>query len=336
MDMPAFYDDKAELTDDARSTNPFPPIRAQKQAATTVATADSQVGLHWESCTYLPPSIPKVCKSLTLAVVSIQPFRSEIKLIIAHYLTPSSPRELNISHRDRTTILPALQHTTHPSALSPIQCLVADTLRGRSHPNFVRWSLCNGNRPRVFFLRAFATWWLFVACACWVVLILSDRSRWIRVAIAPILWFGTTNMIAAAQGLCVLLHRRHTREVRPWELLPDEKVALVSDAAPPGSAATTSYPEPGTVEKGFSQPQSSKRSRLRALGPANDFRGEPWVERWRRTCWLRRLALRKVRVRDEALRVMQSRLVIQAELWSLLVTVPIVAGVVACPVVGLY
>ena len=331
MDVTAFYDDKPEIADDALSATIFPPPRTHEQAAAAVAAANAQAGLRWESCMPFTHIFPALLSVLTpRRAVSIQPLRAECTLIAAHYLTPSSPRELNLSHRTRAHVLHALQHTTHPSAFTPVLALVAAMLRAHAHPNFVRWSLCNGNRPRILFLRAFASWWLAVAVALALILILSHCSRWIRIAVAPILWFGTTNMIAAAQGLCVLLHRKHTREVHPWELLPDE-TASARDVPTPGSAM--SFPDPD-LEKGASPPGLGPR--LRALGPANAFDGEPWVARWRTTGWLRKLALREVRVREEALRVMQNRLVRQAEAWALLVTVPVVVGVVACPVVGLY
>ena len=72
------------------------------------------------------------------------------------------------------------------------------------------------------------------------------------------------------------------------------------------------------------------------FGPSNAYEHEPWVERWRRTGWVRKLSLRKVWVKEEGLRILQNRIVRQAELIGVLVTVPVTVGVVACPVVGLY
>ena len=74
-----------------------------------------------------------------------QPFRTEINRIVNHYLAPGAPRELNLSHDDRATVLRALQYTTHPSALNLVKRMLDTTLRNQSHPNFVRWSICNGN-----------------------------------------------------------------------------------------------------------------------------------------------------------------------------------------------
>ena len=75
-----------------------------------------------------------------------QPFRTEIDRIVNHYLAPGAPRELNLSHDDRATVLHALQYTTHPSAFNLVKIRLDATLRNQSHPNFVRWSICNGNK----------------------------------------------------------------------------------------------------------------------------------------------------------------------------------------------
>ena len=52
--------------------------------------------------------------------------------------------------------------------------------------------------------------------------------------------------------------------------------------------------------------------------------------------WIRKLNVRKVWVKEEGLRILQNKIVMQAHIWGVLVTVPFVVVVVACPVVGLY
>lgn len=43
-----------------------------------------------------------------IVLVTIQPFRSEINRVISHYLAPGAPRELNISHKNRTACVRCL------------------------------------------------------------------------------------------------------------------------------------------------------------------------------------------------------------------------------------
>lgn len=40
--------------------------------------------------------------------------RDEMNRVMRQYLAFTSPRELNLSHKDRALCLHALQHTTHP------------------------------------------------------------------------------------------------------------------------------------------------------------------------------------------------------------------------------
>ena len=293
----------------------------------------------------------------------------------AHYILAGAPRELNLSHKDRSTLLNALSETTHPSAFSPVLELTTMMLRNHSHPNFVRWSLCNGNKPRVLFLRSFAVWWLTVSVVLSLTLILSNKSRWLRIVVLPVMWFGITNMVAASKGLCVLLHRMHTREVHPWEIdtkahgedaskgwlerkkgakqsKEDSKTLAIHLKPPTLAGANNAYsnlPSPplnardpdkngfeSDVEALSMLSGSTLAGKMAAFGPTNTFSHEPWVMRWRNRAWWRKLRLRKVWVREEGLRLMQNRIVIQAELWATMITIPTIVGIVACPVVGLY
>ena len=299
--------------------------------------------------------------------VAKQPFRREISQITTHYILPGAPRELNISHRDRTTLLAALSKTTHPSAFGPILELTTLTLRNHSHPNFVRWSICNGNKPRVLFLRSFAVFWLVIGMVMALTLILSSKSRWIRIAIAPMIWFGTVNLVAAARGLCVLLFRRSTREVHPWEIgIPmtnegrsrnptplESNGQLIINLKPRNdkhgqnpsptlkpldsnghSAAVTPF---DTDLEALSVLSGRTLSvKLEPFGPSNNYHNQSWVERWRKTPWIRKLALKKVWVKEEGLRILQNKIILQAHMWGVIIMIPFVAAIVACPEVGLY
>ncbi|MCJ1441089.1 MAG: hypothetical protein MMC23_001575 [Stictis urceolatum] len=299
--------------------------------------------------------------------ITDQPFRDEISQIITHYLLPSSPRELNLSHKARAALLHALHRTTHPSALSSIEDITCLTLRHHAHPNFIRWSLCNGNKPRVFFLRSMAVAWLILFTLSTLLLILSSKPRWFRIALAPVLWVGMTNLIAAARGLCVLLHRLHTREIHPWELdsarsstpalnKSDAKFAEELAGGHRGdagsysskaelfrsSASLTAVPseraslEVIDLEARPAAPAKSVSLMLSPFGPGNTFEGEEWVRKWGSMGYWQRIRLRKVWVKEEGLRLMQNKIVRQAELWALITTVLVEIGVVFCPVVSVY
>ena len=57
-----------------------------------------------------------------------------------------------------------------------------------------------------------------------IVLTLSRASRWWRIFEAPVWWLGISTMVAAYKGLCVILHKRHARNLHPWEQNIDSEV----------------------------------------------------------------------------------------------------------------
>ena len=254
-----------------------------------------------------------------------QPFRFEINRVLNHYIAPGSPRELNLSHNDRAIVLRALEHTTHPSALTLVKRMLDSTLRNQSHPNFVRWSICNGNKQWTFALRAFAITNITIGFAIAIVLTLSKYSRWWRIFAAFEWWFGTTNIIAASQGLCVLLHRMHTRQYHAWETKDytnDDDEAMLKG-----------------LDISFINYESTKSRwpvKMEVFGPANNYDGEPWVDHYARKSWWRKLFERRIPVRENGLKSIQNRMIRQAEAWALLITIPLTIAFVAIPKGNLY
>lgn len=254
-----------------------------------------------------------------------QPFRSEINRIVNHYIAPGSPRQLNISHHDRATVLKALEHTTHPSALTVVKRMLDSTLRNQSHPNFVRWSICNGNKEWTLGLRVFAIANITIGFVIAIVLTLSKYSRWWRIFAALEWWFGTTNIIAASQGLCVLLHRMHTRQYHAWETKDytdeDEEAMLKG------------------LDINFINYESTKSKwpvKMEVFGPANNYAGEPWVVQHSQKRWWKKLFEKRIPVRENGLKSIQNRMIRQAEAWALLITIPLTIAFVAIPKGNLY
>ncbi|MCJ1420449.1 hypothetical protein MMC32_006806 [Xylographa parallela] len=270
---------------------------------------------------------------------SIQPLRDDIRRIVANYIEPGSDRELNLSHRDRHNIMQRLQHTTHPSAFAPIVEIISMTLRNQSHPNFIRWSMCNGNRPRVIALRGIAICVILVTTTVGVILAVSRAARWYRILCLPFLWFGIANIVASYKGLCILLYRRNTRESRPWELDGSDTTLLEQGRAhsslpptPPYTRTPTpSVPSVKTYDRDFSS-SSFFDDRLSTLGPSNkNFREEQWYRRWTHRPWWRKLRIKKLKVQEEGLRLMQEKIVKQADWWATIVAIPLIIVLVALP-----
>ena len=136
--------------------------------------------------------------------VTIQPFRDEIARIISIYIADGSPRQLNLSAKERSTLLHALANTTHPTTLRPVVHTVEWSLRHQAHPNFIRWTICNGNRPRVIFARGLGIGGIVAGVVVAVLITLSDAGRGWRVLSACAFMIGISTLIAAWKGMCVV------------------------------------------------------------------------------------------------------------------------------------
>jgi len=242
---------------------------------------------------------------LKLKPFTIQPYRDEINRIITTYIASDSPRELNLSAPDRHAVMHALQGTTHPSAFRSVVTTVEYTLRKQSHPNFIRWTICNGNRPRVVFARGLGVAGIVGGFLADLLITLSHASRPWRVI--PFLgWFiGISTLIAAWKGMCVVLHGMHHRHVRPWELFSDE-------------------PDDVLDEK-----MASKESFLSQS--TNSFEDEPWIARYGKRNIIRKVFDREVWIREPALRQIQDTIFLQAILGAFVLSAIFVGIFCAVP-----
>lgn len=299
--------------------------------------------------------------------VTIQPFRSEINRVISHYLAPASPRELNISHRTRSAVLHALQHTTHPTALTLVKDIVEAALRGQSHPNFIRWSICNGNKPRVLFVRNSGILHVVAAVILGTLLVLSSASRWWRVLCFPLFFVGIGIGIAAHKGLCVIIHKSHCRALRPWEQFGD----VETGGERGGGATSENLNDDSTsiyishnihadeeaafghshihnnkndinnnnnvsTDDVYSLSQRSKKAiSLDTFGTSNSYGHELWVDRYRKQGLLKRIFAKQIWVQDQTVRLIQDRIVLHSHAWSLICSVPLTALFLALPVAGI-
>lgn len=236
----------------------------------------------------------------------MQPYRDEINRIISTYIAEGSPRELNISARERTTVLHALQNTTHPSAFRPITTSVEYTLRRQAHPNFIRWTICNGNRPRVIFARGLGVGGIVGGFLADLLITLSGVSRAWRV-LPFLLWFiGIATLVAAWKGMCVVLHGMHHRHVRPWELFADD-------------------PEDEAIkEKRLSEDSLQSQT-------SNSFESEPWVPQYKKRNIIRKVFDREIWIDEPALRQIQDTIFLQAVLGSFLLSAIFVGIFCAVP-----
>ncbi|KAI0838183.1 hypothetical protein F5Y06DRAFT_287321 [Hypoxylon sp. FL0890] len=231
---------------------------------------------------------------------TIQPFRAEINRVISTYIMEDSPRQLNLSDRERKCLVQALAYTTHPSALRSVVRSVENTLRRQAHPNFIRWTICNGNPARVLFAKGLGIGLIACATIGAFILTLSSSGRGWR-ALFAIGWvIGIATLIAAYKGMCVVLHGLHHRHVRPWELF---------DSPSPSPTDESELEEQGKGAKGNS---------FDSFGSSNSYEDEPWVVRYERRGIVRKVFDREVWIQEPALRQIQDVIFVQSMLAALL------------------
>lgn len=218
-----------------------------------------------------------------------------------------APRQLNLSAKERDATLHALAYTTHPSACRLAIKVIENSLRQQAHPNFIRWSICNGNPARVFFARALGVGLIVIAFVAAILITLSHAGRGWR-ALAAIGWvLGISTLVAAYKGMCVVLHGMHHRHVRPWELFVDEE----------------------------SDDEQGKTS-FESFGTTNSFESEPWVIKYEKRNIVRKVFDREVWIEEPALRTIQDTIFLQAMLCAVLLAGVFTAIFVAIPKHGYF
>ena len=220
-----------------------------------------------------------------------------------------APRQLNLSSREQKATLQALAYTTHPSAFRIVARSIESTLRQQAHPNFIRWSICNGNPARVFFARGLGVSLIALSLAAAIVLTLS-RARRGYAALAAIGWvLGISTLVAAWKGMCVVLHGMHHRHVRPWELFVDEE----------------------QLDTFSSEGGKSTKDSFDSFGSTNSYEDEPWVVKYQKRNVIRKIFDREVWIQEPALRQIQDTIFVQSMLCALLAAGALTAIFVAVP-----
>lgn len=228
--------------------------------------------------------------------LTVQPYREEINRIISIYIADGGSRQLNLASKERTTLLHALQNTSHPSAFQEVITTVEWSLRCQAHPNFIRWTICNGNRPRVLFARGLGIGGIVAGFLVAIFLTLSTAGRAWRVLSMIGFFIGISTLIAAWKGMCVVLHGMHHRHLRPWELFASDD-------------------EPENYDT-----KLASMDTLGSHGSSNSWEDEPWVAKYEKRNVVRKIFDREVWIQEPALRQIQDTIFVQAIVGALVLS----------------
>ncbi|KAH6688627.1 hypothetical protein F5X68DRAFT_261068 [Plectosphaerella plurivora] len=277
-----------------------------------------------------------------------QPFRDEITRVLGHYIQSSGARRLDLAVPDRASVLAATACTTHPTALLPAFEKSDALLRGKLHPNFIRASMANTNRPTTFLLRLLGILLIILGLgADLAFIILTPRfrlSRYWRIACFGLLAPGLAIFVASVDGLSLYLYFRGRRQLRPWEvepLLPRSGRSSRSSSSSNESEAK-SWKKRRHLRKGSEGSIGTmgadplRKGSLRTFGPANVFQRDEWVEAYARrsfwTCWFEET----LPAGQGEVGVLQAGVVLSAFIWAFLLAGGMAAGSVFVPAYDIF
>lgn len=268
----------------------------------------------------------------------MQPFRDEVSRVAKHYIADSGARTLNLAPKDRERCLQAVQHTTHPSALLPAFVVAEANLKGQSHPNFVRWSKANGNKPRIIFLRIIGALLIILGLTVDIFFIMSRLSHYLRILSITFLWPGLTVAIAAFQGVCILLHFRNVRHLRPWEQFGDVEHSsdgkgdeMLAHERKSMESSYRGHSRKDTNSSNFSRVDPLRKSSLQTFGPKNDPSQEPWVKRYAAKSLYQKIFEVTTPVQNQTLQLLSDRTIFFAIIWGGLVSSLLTVGSLFVP-----
>ncbi len=202
----------------------------------------------------------------------------------------------------------ALANTTHPSAFRAVVHTIEWTLRHQAHPNFIRWSICNGNKPRVVFARGLGIAGIVGGIVAAILITLSNAGHGWRILSAIGFMIGVATLFAAWKGMCVVLHGMHHRHLRPWELFPE------GDDEPAHFEGSSKASNNG-----------SRNNSFETLYSSNSYEDEPWARKYPDRNIIRKVFDREVWVEEPALRQIQDTIFLQALACGLFVTLVSIA-----------
>lgn len=199
----------------------------------------------------------------------------------------------------------ALSITTHPSAFRDVVATVEWSLRHQAHPNFIRWTICNGNPPRQYFARGLGIAGIIAGLVYQIIITLSSANRGWRALGFLGYFIGVATLFAGWKGMCVVLHGMHHRHLRPWELFAN------SDEA--------------------SNDYDLKKESFDSFGSSNSYEDEPWIAKYEKRNVIRKIFDREVWIQEPILRSIQDTIFIQALISGFVVGAVVTAIFLAVP-----
>jgi hypothetical protein len=163
-----------------------------------------------------------------------------------------------------------------------------------------------------------------------IALTLSHASRWWRIFAVSVWWFGISGLVAAHKGICMILYKDHVRHLRPWEQSVDSEM---------GDERRNSYQstENRSIQMAdragqYDEMEKGESASLRyTFSPKNSFDSVSWISKYQKKPFLRKVFDKSRWTQDDALRVLQDKIVLGANIWAVIITIILTIVFVVLP-----
>jgi len=196
-------------------------------------------------------------------------------------------------------------------------------LRGELHPNFISWSICNVNRPLLVLIRVLNTFMLLAAIGLSVLFMIMDWPKPLRAVTGPLWVMGFCGLIASASGMCMFLHFKNRKQLRPWE--------QPTDIETESFRRSKRHLRKNTADSVMSFVDPLRKESLQTFGPRNDFSEEDWVATYDKKSWVSKIFDPTVPIENRHVIVLQDGVIAGSILWGTLLGVAVTAGLVFLP-----
>lgn len=133
---------------------------------------------------------------------AIQPFRAEIDNILATYIMPGAPKELNLECRLRSYVIEQCKESTHPIIFEHAEKAAYEVMHDCSFPNFKQVALTNIGRPGKIEIMFLSFGWTLLGFGVILIPLMLNKYRWWRLFGLVFFWFGFANFAAYYHKTC--------------------------------------------------------------------------------------------------------------------------------------
>lgn len=196
-------------------------------------------------------------------------------------------------------------------------------LKGRSHPAFIRWSISNATKPRLTAIIVLGVLLTILGLALDVLLVLSRLNHFLRILCITLWWPGMVILVAASRyGVCIFLHLRNVRQVRPWELVNDDVGGKLDDVNTLRSDAyVRRHSRKDTASSTLTTlssrgPDPLRKPSLQTFGPKNEADAESSTKPHVSTSLYGKIFGDDVSIQNRSLQRMQDRAVLISVVWG--------------------